>query len=129
MRFAKAVFGIAGIFGVLALTPLYFIYGRIGRLDPPPLTHPQFYYGFAGVAMAWQFTFFLIATDPARFRPMMIPSVLEKLIYVGTLVALWMEGRLAFAQVTFALPDLLLGLLFVVAFWKTTPVAMPDPQT
>ena len=28
--------------------------------------------------MAWQLVFFVIARDPARFRPLMIPSVVEK---------------------------------------------------
>jgi hypothetical protein len=42
MKFAKIVFWIAGVYGVLVLTPLYFTYNLIGRLDPPPLTHPKF---------------------------------------------------------------------------------------
>jgi len=37
----------------------------------------------AGVGLAWQFAFFAIATDPARFRPTMIPSVLEKVSQAG----------------------------------------------
>ena len=49
MKFAKIVFWIAGIWGVLVLTPLYFIFDLIGRKDPPPITHPAFYYGFVGV--------------------------------------------------------------------------------
>lgn len=88
MKFAKIVFWAAGGWGVLVLTPLYFLFDRIGRRDPPAITHPQFFYGFAGVAMAWQVAFFVIATNPVRFRPMMIPSVFEKLDYVATVVAL-----------------------------------------
>jgi hypothetical protein len=46
MKFAKrALFGV-GIFGVLLLTPLDFMFDLAGRLEPPPITHPQFYYGF-----------------------------------------------------------------------------------
>jgi hypothetical protein len=56
MKFAKIVFWGAGIWGVLVLTPLYFMYDLIGRQEPPPITHPGFYYGFAGVALAWQFS-------------------------------------------------------------------------
>jgi hypothetical protein len=59
MKFAKIVFWGAGIWGVLVLTPLYFMYDLIGRQEPPPITHPGFYYGFAGVALAWQFSGFL----------------------------------------------------------------------
>jgi hypothetical protein len=88
MKFAKVVFWIAGIWGILLLTPLYFMFDLIGRQDPPPITHPQFFYAFVSVAMVWQFAFFVIATDPARFRPMILMSVLEKLSSVLTRRAL-----------------------------------------
>ncbi len=119
MKFAKTVFWIAGAYGVLALTPLYFMFDMIGRQDPPPLTHPQFYYGFLSVGMAWQFAFFVIATDPARFRPMMIASVLEKASYVAAVVVLFLQRRLGPLELMTGGPDALLGLLFLVAFFKT----------
>ncbi len=72
MKFARIVFCAAGIWGVLILTPLFFIFSSIGRNDPPPITHPGFYYGFATVGLAFQFVFIVIATDPVRFRPVMI---------------------------------------------------------
>ena len=68
MKFAKIVFRIAAIWGVLVLTPLYFMFNLIGRNDPPPITHPAFFYGFIGAGLAWQIAFFIIATDPARYR-------------------------------------------------------------
>ena len=46
MKFARIVFRIAAIWGVLVLTPLYFMFNLIGRNDPPPITHPAFFYGF-----------------------------------------------------------------------------------
>jgi len=52
MRFAKVVFTIAGIYGVLVITPLFFVYDLIGKNDPPPITHPGFYYGFTCVTLA-----------------------------------------------------------------------------
>jgi hypothetical protein len=119
MRFAKITFWIAGIWGVLMITPLYFIFDSISRNDPPPITHPGFYYGFAAVALAWQIAFFFIATDPARFRPLMIPSVLEKLGYGGTVAILVLQGRMHRADFVFGGADLLLALLFVIAYWKT----------
>jgi hypothetical protein len=72
MKFAKVVFWIAGIWGVMELTPLFFMFDTIGRQDPPAITHPQFYFGFLGVALAWQFVFLVIATDPLRYRPIMV---------------------------------------------------------
>jgi hypothetical protein len=43
MRFAKIVFRVAGVWGILILTPLYFMFDRIGRDYPPPITHPEMY--------------------------------------------------------------------------------------
>ena len=68
MKFAKVVFWCAGIWGILVLTPLYFMFDVIGRQDPPPITHPAFYYGFVGVGLAWQAAFLIIATSPENRR-------------------------------------------------------------
>ena len=119
MRFAKIVFWIAGIWGLLVITPLFFLFGMIGRNDPPAITHPGFYYGFAGVAFAWQIAFIVIALDPIRLRPMMIPSILEKLIYSAAVLTLFLQGRISPGDLLFSGTDLLLGLLFVIAFFKT----------
>ena|SRR5579863_1417384 len=119
MKFAKIIFWIATIWGVLILTPLYFMFDTIGRQDPPAITHPGFYYGFVSVALAWQFVFFAIARDPVRFRPMMIPSVLEKFSYCASLTVLYLQHRLHASDLVFAGTDLLLGILFLVAFFKT----------
>lgn len=118
MKFAKMVFWIAGIWGVLVLTPLYFLFDVISRQDPPSITHPGFYYGFAGVALAFQFVFFVIATDPVRFRPVMLPSVLEKFTYGIAVIVLFVQGRMHASDLTFAGADLLLGLLFIVSYFK-----------
>jgi hypothetical protein len=82
MRFAKRVFIGAGIWGLVVLTPLSFTFDLVGREYPPPITHPDLYYGFLGLGIAWQIGFLVIGRDPARFRPMMIPAVLEKFIFV-----------------------------------------------
>lgn len=44
MKFAKIVFWIAAVWGVLVLTPLYFMFNLIGKNDPPAITHPGFFY-------------------------------------------------------------------------------------
>ncbi|HKV05264.1 MAG TPA: hypothetical protein VJO53_09185 [Candidatus Acidoferrales bacterium] len=119
MRYAKIVFWVAGIWGLLVLTPLYFIFNMIGRQDPPPITHPAFYYGFAGVALAWQFAFFVIARDPARFRLMIIPSVLEKLGFGIPVIVLFTQRRISSSDLALGCVDLLFAALFLVAFGKT----------
>ena len=119
MKFAKIVFWIAGIWGVLVITPLYFLFDSIGRNDPPPITHPGFFYGFAGVALAWQIAFLFIAQDPARYRPFMIPSILEKASFSGAVLVLVFQDRMHPSDLVFAGTDLLLGVLFVIAYVKT----------
>jgi hypothetical protein len=81
MNFAKNVFKVAGIYGLLVLIPHYFLEKQLGIDFPPPITHPEHFYGFVGVALAWQFVFLLIARDPARYRLIMLPAILEKLAF------------------------------------------------
>jgi hypothetical protein len=119
MKFAKVVFYVAAVWGVLTLTPLYFMFDVIGRQDPPPISHPAFFYGFVGTALAWQVAFFIIATNPVRFRPMMIPAVLEKVGYGGAVVVLFLEKRIRPGDLVFAGTDLLFAVLFLISFLKT----------
>jgi len=121
MKFAKIVFWIAAIWGVLVLTPLYFIFNLIGRQDPPPITHPAFYYGFVSVGLSFQVAFAFIARDPVRQRPMMIPSMLEKFGAGTSFVVLYLQHRLAPGDLVLGCVDLLFGLLFVAAFVMTPP--------
>jgi len=101
------------------------MFDLIGRNDPPPITHPGFFYGFVGVALAWQVAFIFIATAPVRYRPLMIPSVLERVSYGAAVVTLVLQGRMHRSDLVFAGTDLLLGLLFAIAFFKTpTPAAV-----
>jgi hypothetical protein len=123
MKFAKIVFWVAAVWGVLVLTPLYFMFNLIGKNDPPAITHPGFFYGFIGAALAWQVAFGIIATDPGRFRLLMIPSVLEKFSYNIAVVILVMQQRMHPSDLLFAAVDLLLGVLFVIAFLKTARIS------
>ena len=120
MKFANVVFLVAGVWGIVLLTPLYFLFDAIGRQQSTPITYPQFFYGFLAVTMAWQFAFLVIGSDPARFRPMMIPSVAEKFIYVLSMGVLYSEGRIRVTDLMIVAPDLLLGVLFIIAFATTS---------
>ncbi len=127
MKFAKIVFWIAAIWGFLVITPLYFLFNVISEKDPPAITHPGFYYGFVGLALAWQLAFLVIALDPVRLRPMMLPSIVEKFSYGIAVIVLVMQGRMHRSDLTFAATDILLGLLFIAAYSKTG-AARTDPQ-
>ena len=123
-RFSRVVFTIAGIWGVLIMTPLYFAFDAIGRAYPPPITHPDLYYGFVGVTLAWQVAFLVIASNPVRYRPLMLTAVLEKSLYVGTIIVLYAHGQLQPRQAAaIVVPDGVLGLFFVAAFRKTPSAA------
>lgn len=121
MRFAKLVYWVAGIWGLLVITPLYFMFEVIGTKDPPAITHPGFYYGFVGTALAWQIAFLFIAHDPIRLRRMMLPSMLEKFSYGIAVVTLVMQGRMHHSDLVFAATDTLLGILFIFAYVATSP--------
>ncbi len=123
MKFAKSIFWTAGIWGILVLTPLYFMFDLIGRKDPPLITHPAFYYGFLGAGLAWQVAFLIIATNPVRFRPLMIAAVLEKFSYAGALTILYLQKRMHGFDLTFGMVDLLFGVMFLVAYIKTKALA------
>jgi hypothetical protein len=116
MRFARTVFRWAGVYGLVVLLPLYFLEERIGREMPPAITHPENYYGFLAVTVAWQVMYLMISTDPARYRPLMPVAVLAKLGYFTTLLVLFALGRLAGVTLGVASGDLILGVLFAVAY-------------
>ncbi len=120
---AKCVFTLAGVYGIVVLTPLYFLENWLGRSSPPAITHPEFFYGFVGVALAWQFGFLMIGRDPLRFRPWMLPSVLEKITYAVAVIVLFVQGRIAISTLATGSIDLLLAGMFVAAFFATRPPA------
>ena len=119
MKFAKIVFLVAGIYGLIVLLPTYFLEERVGHDYPPPITHPEYYYGFIGVAVAWQFVFLVLSRDPVRYRPMMIPSILEKASFGIPAVLLFLQHRIPAVTLGLAMVDAALGVLFVIAYLKT----------
>jgi hypothetical protein len=118
MKFARRLFNIAGIYGLLVLVPQYFMEAKNGRDYPPPINHPEYYYGFVGVAVAWQVLFLILARDPKRYRLMIIPAILEKLGFAIAAFILYAQQRLGTTMLFAAAIDLLLGVLFIVAYVK-----------
>jgi hypothetical protein len=119
MRFARIVFIVAGVWGIAVLTPIYFLVDVTGRQYARPAEYPQFFYGFLSVAIAWQIAFLVIGSNPPRFRPLMIPAIVEKLGWVAGLAILHGQGRVSAVDAQALWPDLILGLLFIAAFAKT----------
>jgi len=132
MRFARRVFLVAGIYGLIVMAPQYFLEQRVSRDYPPAVTHPEFYYGFVGVTLAWQVLFRVIARDPLRLRPAMPVAVLEKAAFAVAVPILFALGRVHASLLPFAAIDALLGVLFAKAYVKTgkppAPASTPGPS-
>lgn len=119
MKFTKYVFYIAGIYGLIALVPQYFLEEKNSRDFPPAITHAEYYYGFIGVALAFQVVFLIIARNPSKYKAMMIPSIIEKFSFAFAVIVLYLQNRVAPMMLGASLIDLVLGILFVLAFVKT----------
>ena len=109
---------IAGIYGILVLTPQYFLEEKNGRDYPPAINHPEYYYGFIGVAIAWQIAFLIISSNPKRYKPIMVAAVIEKYGYGIAIVTLYLQNRVAIAVLSVAIIDIILGTLFLIAHRK-----------
>jgi hypothetical protein len=118
LKFAKWVYRIAGIYGLLVLAPLLFLERVVSQSYPPAITHPEYYYGFAITGVAWQMAFIVIGNDPQRFRTLMPVTWLEK-SYGLIAIVLYVQGRISSQALTLGLIDLLLATLFVCAYVTT----------
>ncbi len=118
IRLARWIFLIAGILGILEIVPLYFLENTIGRTQPPPITHPGFYYGFVGITLAWQVAFLIISCDPLRYVPLMPALFLEKLLYPVAVFTLYAHGRAPAENLGTAAVDLAWFVSFVIVWSK-----------
>ncbi|MEO8042270.1 MAG: hypothetical protein ABI646_06665 [Acidobacteriota bacterium] len=118
MKFARYSFATAGTVGILVLVPLYFLLEQTGIDNPPSITHPEYYFGFIGVALAFQIVFLIIATDPIKYRPLMLAAVVEKFAFVIPTFYLYSQGRVTGSIIWGAALDLIWGTLFVVSYFK-----------
>jgi len=121
----RFIFRAAGVYGILVLAPLYFLESTLSRLFPPAFSHPDQYYGFIGVALAWQFAFLVIARDPVRHRPFMLPAAAEKLLSSTAAIVLFALGRVPLATVVPAAIDFGLGLVFAVCWLRLREPSPP----
>jgi hypothetical protein len=120
MKFARVTFLAAGTIGILVLIPLYFQLEKMGVDNPPPVTHPEFYYGFVGVALAFQIVFIIISTDPWRYRPLMLAAIFEKFAFVIPTFYLYSQGSPLGSILIGALLDLVWAILFIASYFKVS---------
>mgnify|MGYP001611657134 FL=1 len=119
MKSVKYIFIVAGVYGLIVLLPMYFSESRFNVDFPPAITHPEYFYGFIGFGIAWQILFLLIAINPMRYKVMMIPGIIEKFSYSIAVIILFSQQRIPIMIFSSAIIDLLFGVLFIYAFFKT----------
>jgi len=114
-KFARRVFLVAGLYGIVVLAPQYFV--ELGL--PALIDRPEHFYGFIGVALAWQAILLIVASDVVRYRPLMLAAVLEKVSFGAAVAVLYAAGRVSSGVLLAGTLDLILGALFVAAFTAT----------
>ena len=119
MKTPRLIFTIAGIYGLIVLTPFLFVERMIADRTPGGVTHPEYYYGFLGAALVMQLVYLTIGRDPVRFRPLMPLCTLAKLAFFVPVLILWLQGRVAAEVLEFASVDALLAFAFLHA-WRIT---------
>jgi hypothetical protein len=117
-RFSSIVFLAAGIYGLIVLAPGFFGEKMVAEKMPPAITHPEFYYGFLGVAVAWQVAFLIICRDPQRFRSIIPAAILEKLAYCIICAVLLALGRIPLIVAMGGAGDFILGTLFTISYFR-----------
>ena len=119
MKFARIVFLIAGIYGIVVIAPQYFLEQAIAQQSQHQIYHPEYFYGFLGVTLAWQIVFLIIATNPPRYRPIMYAACVEKLGFGVAIPILYLQNRVSLNMVAAACIDLVLLTLFAVSIYLT----------
>jgi hypothetical protein len=117
MRLARWVFRVAGIYGIVLLTPFYFLEKQIGAATVA-IDHPEYFYGFVGTALSAQILFLTVSMDPLRFRPAMVACVIEKLAFGIPVWMLWSMSRVGMDVVSLGSVDLVWAALFTIVDFR-----------
>lgn len=122
MQMVRWIFWAAAIFGIVVVAPLYFLEGTMAA---SPIARPEYYYGFAGVTLASQFLYVLIALDPVRFRPVILVGMAGKFSFVAACTILYLQGRVELPVFAMSLFDLVWVVLFALAWLRIGRLSAP----
>lgn len=117
--FARRVFQVAGFWGLFILTIAYAAHFLGGEELAVVTSHPQYVHGFFLVTLAWQVAFLIIATDPVRYRLLMLAAMLEKFPFTLATILLYAAGSIPVSALVIGLIDGALGVAFAVAYVVT----------
>lgn len=118
MKHSRRILFLGGIYGLVVLIPQYFMEAKIGQDHPPAITHPEYFYGFLGVATAWQVAFLLMSINPVKYRAMLIPAMLEKAGFGAAALGLFFTRGVPFLILLGGIVDLAFVGLFGFAWWE-----------
>lgn len=122
MLFAKRVFQAAAIWGIGLLTIIYVGYLLGIEAFSVYTSHPEYVHGFLLTALAWQVAFWIISTDPVRYRMLMLAAMLEKFPFTLVTLLLYVtttDGEPKTGVLVAGLVDGLFGVLFAIAYILT----------
>lgn len=126
MKLARVTFVVAGIVGLIPFGPLAYEIAAKGEALLPAINSmgPLFHVSVFQY-VCWQLFFFVLAVDPVRFRPMMIPAYFVEVMAPFSPMWLLLYGYSNWIPI--AVANLVLSILFLVAFWVTgqEPVERP----
>ncbi len=80
---------------------------------------PEYYYGFVFLDICWQILNLFLASNPIRYRPMMIPSYLAKASGTVALTWLYLMGRVTIQWLAIGMVECVFAVLFVIAYVRT----------
>ena len=126
IAFAKRAFQVAGFWGLFVLSLIYgsYLLGLEGATIDTDRT--EIVHGFFLVTLAWQVAFLFIATDPARYRPLMLAAMLEKFPFTLAVLVLYANGQVPETVLVLGLIDGILGMLFIIAYVWTDPASAAE---
>jgi hypothetical protein len=113
MKLARWIFLIAGVFGLLSTVPLAFSAKMMGARQP------EYYYGFVFLDICWQILYLFLASNPVRYRPIMIPAFLAKSSGTVALTWLYLLGRVSVQWVVIGVVEGVFALFFLAAHRAT----------
>ena len=118
MKHSRRILIGGAVYGLVVLIPQYFMEAKIGQDNPPPITHPEYFYGFIGVATAWQVAFLFMAINPVKYRAMFIPAMLEKASFGVAAIGLKLTREVPALILLGGIVDLVFVGLFAFAWWE-----------
>jgi hypothetical protein len=119
VKISRNIFRISAVYGILILAPQLFRESAF-TIAGSQLNHPEFFYGFFLVSLAFQVVFLIISTDPIRYRPIMLACFIEKAGHATSCVWLFLNNRLAKDMLIASSPDVLMLCLFIYSYIITS---------